>query len=328
MLLLRSTRTLGNCILLTALLGELEQRFPGCEVDVMTRCPVAAQVYGNRFSVGRIIALPRHEAGSPLRTLRAYRTMRRRRYDLVIDPDLQSQGARLLALLANARFSLGFSGPRKSGALTHMIDGSRSPHHQAMIPVFLLRQALGVAASGNNWPLLDLRLAAAEKHVARIQLARIAGKSALTHQFIGIFANATGPKDVEQAWWFQFLGVIGRRAPQYTLIEILPADGRSRLDARYPCFYTSDIRKLGAFISQLAVFVGLDSGVMHVASASGTPTIGLFSVTDPDEWGPYGRNSRALRINTQDGAHAAGDVVNILSKINAGSSAPTAVVGA
>ncbi|MDE2497373.1 MAG: hypothetical protein KGK35_06045, partial [Xanthomonadaceae bacterium] len=37
--------------------------------------------------------------------------------------------------------------------------------------------------------------------------------------------------------------------------------------------------------------------VMHLASASGTPTIGLFSVTDVSKYEPCGRGSRALVTN-------------------------------
>jgi ADP-heptose:LPS heptosyltransferase len=36
---------------------------------------------------------------------------------------------------------------------------------------------------------------------------------------------------------------------------------------------------------------------MHLAWAAGTPTIGFFSVTDPDEWGPYGDRNRAIVVS-------------------------------
>ena len=34
--------------------------------------------------------------------------------------------------------------------------------------------------------------------------------------------------------------------------------------------------------------IGNDSGLMHLAAASGTPTMGLFGPTDASEYGPAG----------------------------------------
>jgi ADP-heptose:LPS heptosyltransferase len=35
---------------------------------------------------------------------------------------------------------------------------------------------------------------------------------------------------------------------------------------------------------------------MHLAWATGTPTVGLFNVTDPAEWGPFGPRMAALPL--------------------------------
>lgn len=43
------------------------------------------------------------------------------------------------------------------------------------------------------------------------------------------------------------------------------------------------------------LFVGNDSGPMHLASAAGAPVLGLFGPTDPARWRPLGPNSRVLR---------------------------------
>lgn len=49
------------------------------------------------------------------------------------------------------------------------------------------------------------------------------------------------------------------------------------------------LRLLGAALSRAGVFVGNDSGVAHLAAASGAPTLTLFGPTDPDLWAPVGR---------------------------------------
>jgi heptosyltransferase III len=42
------------------------------------------------------------------------------------------------------------------------------------------------------------------------------------------------------------------------------------------------------------VFVGNDSGITHIASYLGTPTVALFGPTDPGIWGPVGRRVKVL----------------------------------
>jgi len=45
---------------------------------------------------------------------------------------------------------------------------------------------------------------------------------------------------------------------------------------------------LAAVLSRANVFVGIDSGIMHLAPAVGTPVVGLFGPTDPGVTGPQG----------------------------------------
>jgi ADP-heptose:LPS heptosyltransferase len=44
-------------------------------------------------------------------------------------------------------------------------------------------------------------------------------------------------------------------------------------------------------IANSALFIGADSGIMHLASSSHAPTVGLFSITNPEAYGPYGGKS-------------------------------------
>ncbi len=54
------------------------------------------------------------------------------------------------------------------------------------------------------------------------------------------------------------------------------------------------LRDLGCILGKCAGFIGNDTGITHLAAATGIPTIALFGPTDPAVWGPRGRTVRIL----------------------------------
>ena len=65
-------------------------------------------------------------------------------------------------------------------------------------------------------------------------------------------------------------------------------------------------------IANTEVFIGADSGIMHLASAAHTPTVGLFSVTDQSLYAPYNDNSVAINTNLIDTDECIQVIHNIL----------------
>jgi len=68
----------------------------------------------------------------------------------------------------------------------------------------------------------------------------------------------------------------------------IPAAGRLALDEAI------------ALIERCGVYVGVDSGPMHVAAFVGTPVVALFGPTDPAKVGPYGDGHRVIRLEELD----------------------------
>jgi heptosyltransferase-3 len=52
--------------------------------------------------------------------------------------------------------------------------------------------------------------------------------------------------------------------------------------------------EVAACLARCAIFVGNDSGLMHLAASAGTPTLGLFGPTPAAEYAPARRNARVV----------------------------------
>jgi ADP-heptose:LPS heptosyltransferase len=56
-----------------------------------------------------------------------------------------------------------------------------------------------------------------------------------------------------------------------------------------------DLLTAYACLGRARLFIGNDSGLMHLAAAAGTPTLGLFGPSDDVLYGPWGPHARAIR---------------------------------
>ncbi|HEV3230937.1 MAG TPA: glycosyltransferase family 9 protein [Candidatus Dormibacteraeota bacterium] len=55
------------------------------------------------------------------------------------------------------------------------------------------------------------------------------------------------------------------------------------------------LAEVAGLLAEAALFVGADSGLLHLAAAQGVPTVGLFGPTDPAAWAPVGEHVRVVR---------------------------------
>lgn len=312
-LVCRAAKTLGETVLLSPLLQEIEARFPGAEVDVVSGCGAAPALFARYVQVRRVTVMPRSIATAPLRYRRVLRELRAAKYDLAIDPYLLSNSDRLLVRTSQARFRIGFDGQKKSGHLTHALAEPHEEEHAARLPVYLLRKTMGAAGDAALWayPELDLRLSVVEREQGRETLRAVAATGLLAQPrgTIGVYAFATGVKNYPREWWQRFLASLSARYPDHTIVEIIPGFGRSLLGDAYPAYFSSDIRKLGGVLANLSLYVSADCGIMHLAAASGAPTVGIFSVTDIPGWSVYGARNRTIDARGLDAEGVAAKLI-------------------
>jgi ADP-heptose:LPS heptosyltransferase len=65
----------------------------------------------------------------------------------------------------------------------------------------------------------------------------------------------------------------------------------SQIDFKTTSFYSKDIREIASVITNASLFIAADSGIMHLASASKSTTIGLFSGGREFLYKPYRNGS-------------------------------------
>lgn len=75
---------------------------------------------------------------------------------------------------------------------------------------------------------------------------------------------------------------------------------RQRAGERTSFLENLPLPELGAVLSQCDLFLGHDSGISHLAAASGVPCLLLFGPTDPDVWAPANPQTQILRAPNGD----------------------------
>jgi ADP-heptose:LPS heptosyltransferase len=313
-LVCRPNHRLGNTLLLTPLIAELQALYRGAEIDIVSEGDIAHDVFKGFFSVRQVFCLPRRGFKHPLAFLRMILRIRRTHYDLIVDPSVRSGFARTLTRIFRGRYKLGFSdAPTK--ALTHTAPRAVAGRHMGKRPVNLVRWASGADLSAfRSHPPLAIHLSEDERSEGREALAALTtSRHGVQPTFrIGIFGNATGAKRYGTEWWADFMATLCAAHPMASVLEIIPAHGHSMLREAWPGYYSSDIRRMAAVLGGLDLFITADCGVMHLGVAAGVPTIGMFHVTASDVYTPYGGHNAGLDTGTCGGRDTARHVLGMI----------------
>ena len=267
LLFVTATR-IGDAVLSTGLLAHLLDRHPGAAVTIAAG-PAAAPLFEAVPGLDRLIVLAKRRWS--LHWLDLYAAVAPpRRWDLVVD----LRGSALAYLLrARERRVMAKGNPREHRVrqLARLFDLDpppaptlwTSPRHEAaaaaLVPLaggpFL---AVGPAANwrgkqwrGERFAELALRLTAP-------------GSGLLPGARVAVMAAAHERPQAE------------------TLLAALPPERRLDLVGR------ADLLTAAAVLRRSALFIGNDTGLMHIAAASGAPTLGLFGPSPPAQYAPWG----------------------------------------
>jgi len=147
-----------------------------------------------------------------------------------------------------------------------------------------------------NW---DLALTPDEIAAGRRALAPVAGRPVLAINMGGKVAR----NDWGEANWRELVSQAAAFLAGYALVAVgaeCDAERAASVLAHWPgptanlCGRLTP-RETAAALQAASLFVGHDSGPMHLAAAVGVPTLGIFGDnTTPRVWHPYGPGARAI----------------------------------
>lgn len=291
-LICRPNARLGNLLLISPLVQEISEIFPHCKIDLFVKGGLAPIIFRNYDNFDKAIELPRKPFNNLIAYFRVWISIKKQKYDLVVNVDQGSSSGRLAVKFSEAKYKCfgDFSEQNR--------ERKGDYNHIAKYPVYNFRNCLARLGIKNNNKIispLDLKLNSSEFFSGKKILSKLVDSNKRT---ICLFTYATGDKCLSQEWWGDFYAKLRTTYKDYNIIEILPVENVSQIDFQAATFYSKDIREIGAVIANTDVFIGADSGIMHLASSVQTPTIGLFSVSNIKKYEPYDNCSIAIDTNT------------------------------
>lgn len=154
--------------------------------------------------------------------------------------------------------------------------------------------------SPDSW---SLNLNSSERYAATLAL-RDLGNAPF---FVLSVGTKVDVKDWGESNWLELLGQMSRIYPGHGMVFIGSADEYSNCEKLKSAWRSSCLNLCGRFeprisaavIEKSFLFLGHDSGPMHLAAAVGTPVVAIFSARNyPGEWYPWGNQHRVLYHKT------------------------------
>jgi ADP-heptose:LPS heptosyltransferase len=266
---------IGDAILSSGLLAHLIERHPAARLTIAAG-PAAAALFAAVPGLERLVVVDkRHWA---LHWLPLYAAVAGRRWDLVVD----LRGSALAWLLCARRRKVigkGRVDEHRVRELGRLFALDPPPAPRVWTAPCHERGAAALVPPGG--PVLAIGPAANWR-----------GKEWHGGRFAELAARLTAADGILPGARVAVLAAAHERAQAAPLLASLPAPRRIDLVGRV------DLLTAAAALKRTALFIGNDTGLMHLAAACGTPTLGLFGPSPVARYAPWG--SHAATVCTLD----------------------------
>ena len=303
-LVVRINYRIGNILFTTPLLNALEKQFPHAQIDVMIGAPFIAPLIEKMPQINTVYSFPRELLKQPFNVLKLKKELKNNNYDLLVTPSLHSSSDSFFTFLVSARYKVGFYSPDTFSPLTHGIEFPSTIEHEALKPLALM-SAFGAEDINSFKQYMDLQLSQAEKEKNATEALKGS---------IGIFRDARNEKKIEDYWWKELIQALRDLDNNLKFIDILDPNNKTPLQKNIPTLSEKNLRILASKIGNLDAFICGDTGPMHLASATLTPTIALFKATSPSLYGTLGERDLSLEMQEKSIEEIAKEILSHLRK--------------
>lgn len=287
---------IGDALHGLPVLNALRDALPQAHLAWVVEGRVANLLRGHR-ALDELITLPRRWLNSPRAILNLRTRLRQSRFDITIDVQGLTKSS-IAAWLSGASRRIGFDGKDGREISRWLNNDLVRPTRTHIVDRNLeLLTPLGIH---NPQVRFDLDLDPADEQVARgIVEARGLERFALVNPGAGWPSKlwpaqryAAVVRHLSSAHDLRTLVMWGNDAERTMAEQIVAGSGGCAVMAP-----PTSLSELAAVARRATVFIGSDTGPLHLASAMGTPCVGLYGPSPLDRNGPYGtKNAGVQRV--------------------------------
>ncbi|MGE0094328.1 MAG: glycosyltransferase family 9 protein [Alphaproteobacteria bacterium] len=264
----------GDAVLSTGLLGHLMEKNPDARITVACG-PVAAPLFAAVPNLRRVIAMRKQPRGGHWFSL--WSACVGTWWHTIVD----LRGSAIAYLLPAAHRYV-----------------KRPSKGQGLHVVQQLARTLGLEANPpdprlwtapEHWQVAEHLIPAGGPVLGLGPAANWRGKEWPAEKFIELMRRLTAPSGVLPHARVAVFGAEEDRPRTDPVLAALASDRRIDLVGR------ADLLTAFVCLRRCALYVGNDSGTMHMAAAAGTPTLGLFGPSKEDDYRPWGPHTEFVR---------------------------------
>lgn len=303
---------IGDVLTATPALRALRESFPAARLDALIP-PNSAPVLAESPLVDDVIVFDKFQYDRPIDAFRPSslaalvrfaRDLRRQCYDcLVILHHLTTRWGTLkyalLAVTSGAKVRVGLDNGR-GWFLTHRVpdEGFGAKHE-----VEYWLDAVGTIGAGTEDTSLEMAIGAEDEAFVNDQIPMT--KSQTPRPVVAIHPGSGG-YSLARRWapkgFAQVADALVERYRARIVLVGTPADGVSQVASLMRSEAvnlegSTNLRQLAAILKRCDLFIGADSGVMHLAAAVGTPLVAIFGPSNHRAWGPWPRDGRHIILH-------------------------------
>lgn len=266
-----ASNRIGDAVLSTGILGGLMERYPGAEFWVACG-PLAVDVFRHAPGVSRIIVMRKEKRAGHWRKL--LKAVAFRRFEAVVD---LRGSATAWAVFTKKRHIL------KPDHTLHRVE-----HNAGVV-------GMTPPPAPRVWPGEEMRTRARVTIPDGMKVLAIGPTAAWAHKmwpverFAELAERLLAPGAPLEGAHLLVTGGPGEEEKCRPVLDVAPPDRRIDLIG-------AGIDETAAAFERIALYVGNDSGLMHLAAAAGAPTIGLFGPTADAIYSPWGPKSVTVRV--------------------------------